>query len=134
MKTLKCKNCGKGIKWTNVDRERREMALARGELSFTIGCPSCRQNTVYRYEEFPQYIVDEPANDTVHEPPHYNQGKIKVADYAEQVVAHYRPVEAPHIYNAIKYISRAPHKGTKDADIDKAINSLIRAKTGEWKE
>lgn len=123
MKTLKCKNCDGLIEWHRGDGQVEDE-------EFIIGCPSCRQNIVYGHNEINKWIVE----DTVHEPAHYNFGGIKVADFAEQVIKHYDSVKAAHIYNAIKYISRAPHKGKEDADIEKAINSLVRARTGEWKE
>lgn len=50
------------------------------------------------------------VQDTVNHPSHYNFGDIEVVDFIEQVTKHYNSDVAYHIGNAIKYISRAPHK------------------------
>lgn len=63
--------------------------------------------------------------DNVEKPAHYNYGDIEVIDYAEQVCSQYPPELAPHIYNAIKYLSRAEHKNGKE-DIKKARFSVQR--------
>ena len=57
----------------------------------------------------------------VNHPDHYNQGKIEVIDIIEDLVRDYPGVEAFCIGNAIKYIARAPYKGSKQDDIRKAI-------------
>lgn len=61
----------------------------------------------------------------VEKPAHYNYGVIEVIDFAEQVCSQYTPELAPHIYNAIKYLSRAEHKNGKE-DIKKAHFSVQR--------
>lgn len=63
--------------------------------------------------------------DNVEKPAHYNYGDIEVIDFAEQVCSQYPPELAPHIYNAIKYLSRAEHKNGKE-DIKKARFSVQR--------
>lgn len=63
--------------------------------------------------------------DSVDKPAHYNYGEIEVIDYAEQVCSQYPAELAPHIYNAIKYLSRAEHKNGKE-DIKKARFSVQR--------
>lgn len=68
--------------------------------------------------------------DTVNHPSHYTQGPIEVIDYITQVVRAYKPEEAFLVANAIKYISRAPHKGTKEEDIAKALWYLKRLSEG----
>lgn len=60
------------------------------------------------------------TKDAVNHPSHYTAGKVEVIDYIEQVCAHYLGAEAPHVANAIKYISRAPLKGKKLEDLKKA--------------
>ncbi|WP_353452855.1 DUF3310 domain-containing protein [Staphylococcus coagulans] len=57
--------------------------------------------------------------DVVNQPSHYTYGDIEVIDYIEQVTKDYPPHLAFAIGNAIKYISRANHKGGK-VDLDKA--------------
>lgn len=65
-------------------------------------------------------------NDAVNHPSHYNYGEIEVIDFIEQVTQHYNANVAYHIGNAIKYISRAPHKNGKE-DVAKAKWYIERA-------
>lgn len=66
------------------------------------------------------YHVNE--DDQVNHPSHYTQGKIEVCDFiVDQQMDFCRG-------NAIKYISRAPYKGSHIQDIDKAIWYLNRYK------
>lgn len=64
--------------------------------------------------------------DNVNSPSHYNFGDIEVVDFIDQVTKHYNSDVAYHIGNAIKYISRAPHKNGKE-DVAKAKWSIERA-------
>lgn len=66
------------------------------------------------------------TTDNVNHPDHYNYGEIEIIDFIEQVSEHYNPVVAVHIANAIKYLSRAPHKNGKE-DIEKARWYIERA-------
>ena len=70
----------------------------------------------------------------IYKPFHYTQDNIEVIEFIEQVVQHYPPTEAYHIGNAIKYIARAPHKGSYIEDLEKAENYLHRALRGVWHE
>ena len=63
--------------------------------------------------------------DMVNSPSHYNFGDIEVVDFIDQVTKHYNSDVAYHIGNAIKYISRAPHKNGKE-DVAKAKWSIER--------
>lgn len=65
-------------------------------------------------------------NDTVNHPSHYNYGDIEVIDFIEQVTQHYNANVAYHIGNAIKYLSRSPHKNGKE-DVEKAKWYIERA-------
>lgn len=65
-------------------------------------------------------------NDTVNHPSHYNYGEIEIIDVIEQVTQHYNANVAYHIGNAIKYLSRAPHKNGKE-DVAKAKWYIERA-------
>ena len=58
--------------------------------------------------------------DSVDHPPHYNSGSIEVIDFIEDQRLGY------HLGNAIKYITRAEHKGNTREDIQKAIWYLER--------
>ncbi|WP_239724694.1 MULTISPECIES: DUF3310 domain-containing protein [unclassified Mammaliicoccus] len=68
---------------------------------------------------------EQHTTDPVNHPEHYNFGNIEVIDFAEQVANQYPPKLAPHVYNAIKYLSRATLKNGKE-DIDKAKFSVQR--------
>ncbi|MCI2941739.1 DUF3310 domain-containing protein [Staphylococcus cohnii] len=77
--------------------------------------------TILEWNATPQY-----AEDMVNSPSHYNFGDIEVVDFIDQVTKHYNSDVAYHIGNAIKYISRAPHKNGKE-DVAKAKWSIERA-------
>lgn len=67
--------------------------------------------------------------DLVNDPPHYKTGGIETIDYIEAKELNF------HLGNAVKYISRADHKGTPLQDIRKAIwyleREIIRRLKGE---
>lgn len=71
-------------------------------------------------------VQQRKRNDTVNHPSHYNYGETEVIDFIEQVTKHYNPNVAYHIGNAIKYLSRSPHKNGKE-DIAKAKWYIERA-------
>lgn len=58
-------------------------------------------------------------DDKVNHPSHYTYGDMEVIDYCDQVCKQYPPELAPYVFNAIKYLSRANHKGGRE-DIGKA--------------
>lgn len=66
--------------------------------------------------------------DPVNHPKHYNAGKVETIDYIIQTTAHYPGNEAALVGNIIKYVSRAPLKGNKRQDLEKArwyLNKLL---------
>ena len=63
----------------------------------------------------------EPAADPVNHPTHYKVGGIETIDFIEAKDLSY------HLGNAVKYISRADHKGDKKQDLEKAIWYIDRA-------
>lgn len=69
----------------------------------------------------------------IYTPSHYADKEIETIDFIEQTIADYPPEQAYLIGNVIKYIARAPHKGSKDSDLKKAANYLNRAIHGAWK-
>ena len=77
--------------------------------------------TIIEWNAVPKY-----AEDTVNHASHYNYGEIEVIDFIEQVTQHYNANVAYHIGNAIKYLSRSPHKNGKE-DIQKAKWYIERA-------
>lgn len=74
----------------------------------------------------------EATTDFVNHPQHYTYGDVEVIDYIEQVIQDYPPVIAFSIGNAIKYISRANRKASKE-DLEKARWYLKRA-YDKWEE
>jgi hypothetical protein len=56
----------------------------------------------------------EPPNDPVNHPAHYKVGGIETIDFIEAKKLNY------NMGNAVKYISRADHKGNKKQDLEKA--------------
>lgn len=70
----------------------------------------------------PTYIpADEPVADPVNHPAHYKVGGIETIDFIEAKGLDY------HLGNAVKYISRAGHKGNRREDLEKAQWYLNRA-------
>ena len=59
-------------------------------------------------------------------PKHYTKAKIEPVDFIEAQRLGF------HQANIIKYITRAPHKGSQNDDYMKALNYLWRLITGEW--
>jgi hypothetical protein len=57
----------------------------------------------------------EPQPDPVNHPAHYKVGGIETIDFIEAKKLNY------NMGNAVKYISRADHKGNKKQDLEKAI-------------
>lgn len=62
----------------------------------------------------------EHSMDAINSPPHYTHGGIETIDFIEAKELGY------HLGNAVKYISRAGHKGDAATDIRKAIWYLER--------
>ena len=64
--------------------------------------------------------------DMINQPPHYTYGDIEIIDVIEMITSQYPADVAFVIGNAIKYISRAPHKNGVE-DLNKAQWYLNRA-------
>jgi BRCT domain type II-containing protein len=62
----------------------------------------------------------EPASDPVNHPAHYKVGGIETIDFIEAKKLNY------NMGNAVKYITRADHKGSRKQDLEKAIWYLKR--------
>ena len=65
--------------------------------------------------------MEEPAEDPVNHPAHYKVGGMETIDFIEAKDLSY------HLGNAVKYISRADHKGDRKQDLEKAKWYLERA-------
>jgi len=64
--------------------------------------------------------MEEPQLDPVNHPYHYKVGGIETIDFIEAKDLNY------NMGNAVKYISRADHKGNKKQDLEKAVWYLNR--------
>jgi hypothetical protein len=69
----------------------------------------------------PPITMEEPAADPVNHPAHYKVGGVETIDFIEAKGLTY------HLGNAVKYISRADHKGNRLQDLAKAKWYLERA-------
>lgn len=65
--------------------------------------------------------MEEPKADPVNHPAHYKVGGMETIDFIEAKGLTY------HLGNAVKYISRADHKGNRKQDLEKAKWYLERA-------
>lgn len=65
--------------------------------------------------------MEEPQADPVNHPAHYKVGGIETIDFIEAKGLTY------HLGNAVKYISRADHKGNRKQDLEKAKWYIDRA-------
>ena len=63
----------------------------------------------------PAIAMIEPQPDPVNHPAHYKVGGIETIDFIEAKKLNY------NMGNAVKYISRADHKGNKKQDLEKAV-------------
>ena len=64
--------------------------------------------------------MHEPESDPVNHPAHYKVGGIETIDFIEAKRLNY------NMGNAVKYITRADHKGSRKQDLEKAIWYLKR--------
>jgi hypothetical protein len=67
-----------------------------------------------------QIDMHEPKSDPVNHPAHYKVGGIETIDFIEAKRLNY------NMGNAVKYITRADHKGSRKQDLEKAIWYLKR--------
>lgn len=80
--------------------------------------------------DVPEYlpnVKDVTMGDDVNHPKHYNSYSFEVVDVIDEVVPNYPASYSGHIQNAIKYIFRAPFKGTLRKDLKKAVWYLEHA-------
>ena len=69
----------------------------------------------------PEVTLEDQSIDMVNRPAHYKVGGIETIDFIEAKELDY------HLGNAVKYISRAGHKGNRKEDLEKAQWYLNRA-------
>lgn len=58
--------------------------------------------------------------DLINHPPHYTTGNVEVIEMIEQIAEHYKGDDAYNIGCVVKYVARAPHKGSFVQDLQKA--------------
>ena len=119
--------------WTKEIADKTEsMSNSEGLSGFTVDKKLLEEAKEKGIDELRKRInqsndvQQRKRKDNVNSPSHYNFGDIEVVDFIEQVTKHYNSDVAYHIGNAIKYISRAPHKNGKE-DVAKAKWSIERA-------
>ena len=121
-------------------RKREKFWAENGLPPAMTSMPEDRDGFVYRWIDTNQLdesakdalasqliTMEEPASDPVNHPAHYKTGGIETIDFIEAKELNY------NLGNAVKYISRAEHKGNKQQDLEKAVWYLNRelAKFGE---
>ncbi|MBL4783888.1 MAG: DUF3310 domain-containing protein [Cohaesibacteraceae bacterium] len=115
------------VSWWTVGKTYVVERCHRGELAIRGDGNAA---DVYRQGAFTcaNFIRKPQASpkDPVNSPSHYTSGSIETIDVIEQVCALYPGNEACNIGNVIKYVSRAPLKGNKLQDLQKARNYLNR--------
>ena len=111
-------------------RKREKFWAENGLPPAMTPMPEDRDGFVYRWIDTNQ--LDESAKDAlvaqlapieqdmVNHPAHYKTGGIETIDFIEAKELNY------NMGNAVKYISRAEHKGDKKQDLEKAIWYLNR--------
>lgn len=77
--------------------------------------------------EYLPNVKNVTKEDEVNHPKHYNSYSFEVVDVIDEVVPNYPASYSGHIQNAIKYIFRAPFKGTLKEDLKKAVWYLNHA-------
>ena len=69
-----------------------------------------------------------PNENPVDHPAHYKQNGVEAIDLIEHIVQSYKdPITVGLIWNTLKYLIRAPHKGSMKTDLAKAAWYLNRA-------
>jgi len=74
----------------------------------------------------PEIAIEEPKADPVNHSAHYKVGGIETIDFIEAKALGY------HLGNAVKYITRADHKGNRLQDLQKAKWYIDRAIEKAW--
>jgi hypothetical protein len=122
-----------GLKYQVVYMTKRAMDKKLSELAYQIGkgrTPkqnwktlhiSTSDNSIEKAMEIEIPItMHEPKPDPVNHPAHYKYGGIETIDFIEAKELNY------NMGNAVKYITRADHKGNRKEDLEKAIWYLKR--------
>jgi hypothetical protein len=122
-----------GVTYQIAYMTKRNMDKKMSELAYQIGkgkTPKQEWRTVHVAtsnnsieaaiaKELP-VTMEEPKADPVNHPAHYKYGGIETIDFIEAKELNY------NMGNAVKYITRADHKGNRKQDLEKAIWYLKR--------
>lgn len=118
----------KKLRVKNVENSEIEVLLENGDSWWF---PVIKESIAQKRFGWPRRDSDVPCeteNDPVNRPQHYTSSSIEPIDAIEAWGLPF------HLANAVKYISRAKHKGSESQDVRKAIWYLIRYLVKELKE
>jgi hypothetical protein len=127
----------KGISTAEYAKQKAKILKAPKKKAAPLPTPESRDGFVYRWintnalsEDAKDALAErlnpeaitmvEPQLDPVNHPYHYKVGGIETIDFIEAKELNY------NMGNAVKYISRADHKGNKKQDLEKAVWYLNR--------
>ena len=82
------------------------------------------KDQIYQADE----VKSRPPNDQVNSPRHYTYGRFETIDVIEDMIGHYDPIAGNLVSGVLRYLSRAPHKGNYQQDLEKAqwyMNRLV---------
>lgn len=102
---------------TNVYLARSKM---KKEVTFGTFAPVPLKVEGGLIDENWKMVTMNTTADPVNQPPHYKTGGIETIDFIEAKGLNYR------LGNAVKYITRADHKGNRKEDLQKALWYLQR--------
>jgi hypothetical protein len=102
----------------NPDKTVSEVARVMG-VTYQIAYMTKRKMKPTPNEALP-VTMEEPKADAVNHPAHYKVGGIETIDFIEAKGLNY------NTGNAVKYITRADHKGNRKQDLEKAVWYLNR--------
>ena len=112
-----------GIKYQIAYMTKRNMDKKKAESKqqWVVTHVSTSDNSIEAAiaKELP-VTMEEPKADPVNHPAHYKYGGIETIDFIEAKELNY------NMGNAVKYITRADHKGNRKQDLEKAIWYLKR--------
>lgn len=113
-----------GLKYQFVYVVKRTMDKRKSDLAYKIGQghrvhPLTGKILMQGPDPMP-VTMQEPKSDPVNHPAHYKVGGIETIDFIEAKRLNY------NMGNAVKYITRADHKGSRKQDLEKAIWYLKR--------
>ena len=115
--------CKRGMQENAVeDMATRFQERKRAPRWIPMGITSSNESVKPRgHEVITPITMEEPQADPVNHPAHYKVGGMETIDFIEAKDLSY------HLGNAVKYISRADHKGDRKQDLEKAKWYIERA-------